>query len=69
MSFTNFPNYNASDSVIQNVILYLPAVIKEYKAGWRIEYWCFDPQKKQLVRQQFRIGRLVSPFKTKKEDW
>lgn len=67
MSFSDFPNYNSSDSVVQNVILYLPAVIKEYKAGWRIEYWCFNPQKKQLVRQQIRIGSIVARFKTKKE--
>ena len=58
------PHFTASDL---NKTLYLPAVLKEYPGGWRIEYWVTDPQTHILKRQQIRSQRIAKRFKTKRE--
>ena len=42
---------------------YLPAILKEYKAGWRIEYFAVNPQTGILERKQVKLTRIVSRFK------
>ena len=42
--------------------IYLPAVLKENKSGWLIEYYVEHPQTKQLTRKQIRLTRLISRY-------
>lgn len=46
---------------------YLPAVLKENKSGWLIEYYVEHPQTKRLTRKQIRLKRLVSRYSTLRE--
>lgn len=46
---------------------FLPAVLKEYKAGWRIEYFVLNPQTETMERKQIKVSRICSRF-TKKSD-
>lgn len=64
MQITENQHFTTSDFTKTS---YLPAVLKEYSAGWRVEYWVTDPQNNKLVRQQFRIQRITKRFKTKRE--
>ena len=64
MQITEKPHFTASDF---NKVLYLPAVLREYSGGWRIEYWVLDPLTNKLVRQQVRAQRIAKRFKTKRE--
>ncbi|MCQ2287101.1 MAG: hypothetical protein MJZ76_09580 [Bacteroidales bacterium] len=43
----------------QNMLLtnYLPAVVRDYASGSRIEYWVEDPATRQLVRKRIRLHK------------
>lgn len=59
---------NANFSALQfDKYDYLPAVLKENKSGWLIEYYVENPQTKILTRKQIRLTRLVSRYKNKNE--
>jgi len=44
---------------------YLPAVLKEHKSRWEIEYWVLNPQTEKLCRKQIKLTRIISRFKKK----
>ena len=44
---------------------YLPAVLKEYKSGWIIEYYVEDPATQELARKKIRLQRLMQRYKSK----
>jgi len=46
---------------------YLPAMLREHKSGWIIEYYAEHPLTKKLERKKFRLTRLVSRYKSVKE--
>ena len=46
-----------------NVNSYLPAILKENKSGWIIEYYVTHPQTKILTRKQIRLSRIVARYK------
>lgn len=46
---------------------YLPAVLKENKSGWIIEYYATHPITLILTRKQIRLQRIVSRYKSVKE--
>jgi len=46
-----------------NVNSYLPAILKENKSGWVIEYYVVHPQTEVLTRKQIRLSRIVSRYK------
>lgn len=46
---------------------YLPAVLKEYKSGWLIEYYVEDPSTQELARKKIRLQRLAQRYKSKSE--
>ena len=46
-----------------NVNSYLPAVLKENKSGWIIEYYAAHPQTEALVRKKIKLNRIVSRYK------
>lgn len=47
--------------------IYLPAVLKENKSGWLIEYYVEHPQTKELTRKQIRLTRLVTRYANKRD--
>ena len=51
----------------ENSINYLPAVLKENKTGWLIEYYAQNPQTNKLKRKQIRLERLVRRYSGKRE--
>lgn len=57
----NFPEYN------NTLAKYLPAVLKENKSGWIIEYYCEHPTTKKLTRKQIKLSRIVSRYKSVKD--
>ena len=46
---------------------FLPAMLKGYKSGWVIEYYAENPLTKKMERKKFKINRLVSRYKCKKD--
>jgi len=46
-----------------NINNYLPAVLKENKSGWIIEYYAAHPQTELLTRKQIRLSRIVARHK------
>lgn len=46
---------------------YLPAVLKEYKSGWIIEYYVENPSTQELSRKKIRLQRLTQRYKSKSE--
>ena len=46
---------------------YLPAVLREHKSGWLVEYYVENPATKKLVRKIIKINRLVSRYKYVKD--
>ncbi len=54
-------------STRQDIFMYIPAKLKEYKNSWRIEYSCLDPESKNLSRQQIRVDAIRKRFATKRE--
>ena len=45
-----------------NVNSYLPAVLKENKSGWIIEYYVVNPQTELLARKKIKLNRVVSRY-------
>jgi len=46
---------------------YLPAMLREYKGGWIIEYYAENPLSKNLERKRIKLTRLVSRYKSIKD--
>jgi len=46
---------------------YLPAMLREYKSGWIIEYYAENPLSKNIERKRIKLTRLVSRYKSIKE--
>jgi integrase len=46
---------------------YLPAILKENKSGWIIEYYAEHPATHVLTRKQIRLTRLVSRYRSTKD--
>lgn len=46
---------------------YLPAVLKENKSGWIIEYYIENPQTNTLARKQIRLKTLLKRYKSAKD--
>ncbi|MFT3753676.1 MAG: tyrosine-type recombinase/integrase [Paludibacter sp.] len=57
----NFPEYSGT------ITKYLPAVLKENKSGWIIEYYCEHPVTQILTRKQIKLQRIVSRYKSVKD--
>ena len=58
-NFTNQTN-NAINS-------YLPAVLKENKSGWIIEYYAEHPTTHILARKQIKLQRIIGRYTCKKD--
>lgn len=58
-NFTNLTN-NAINS-------YLPAVLKENKSGWIIEYYAEHPTTHILARKQIKLQRIIGRYTSKKD--
>ena len=48
---------------------YLPAILREYKTGWIIEYYVEHPLTKKLERKKMKLTKLVSRYKSVKDAW
>ena len=46
---------------------FLPAMLREYKSGWIVEYYAENPLTKNLERKKIRLTRLVSRYKSIKD--
>lgn len=46
---------------------YLPAVLKENKSGWVIEYYVVNPQTEILTRKQIKVNRIVQRYNKMKD--
>lgn len=46
---------------------FLPAILKENKSGWVIEYYALHPVTEKLIRKQIRLQRIVSRYKSLKD--
>jgi len=46
---------------------YLPAMLREHKGGWIIEYYVENPISHELVRKKVKLTRLVSRYKYLKD--
>lgn len=64
---TNY--FTSQNAVQQNLLLtnYLPAVVRNYESGSRIEYWVENPETRQLVRKRIRLQKIVCRFSNKKD--
>jgi len=38
---------------------YLPAILKEYKSGWIIEYYVENPSTQELCRKKIKLQRQI----------
>ena len=46
---------------------FLPAILREYKSGWIVEYYVENPITHNLVRKKVRLTKLVSRYKSVKD--
>jgi len=46
---------------------FLPAMLREYKSGWIIEYYIENPMTKKLERKKMKLTRLISRYKSVKD--
>ena len=46
---------------------FLPAMLREYKSGWIIEYYVEHPLSHKLERKKVRLTKLVSRYKSVKD--
>jgi len=46
---------------------FLPAILREYKSGWIIEYYAEHPIAKKLERKKMKLTRLTARYKSVKE--
>ena len=46
---------------------FLPAVLREYKSGWIVEYYVEHPISHKLERKKIRLSKLVSRYKSVKD--
>ena len=46
---------------------FLPAVLREYKSGWIVEYYVEHPFTHKMERKKIRLTRLVSRYKSVKD--
>ena len=57
----NLPDYSGT------ITKFLPAVLKENKSGWIIEYYCEHPVTQILTRKQIKLQRIVTRYKSVKD--
>jgi integrase/DNA-directed RNA polymerase subunit L len=57
----NSPEYKGT------ITKFLPAVLKENKSGWIIEYYCEHPVTQILTRKQIKLQRIVTRYKSVKD--
>ena len=59
----------AKSSILKSCFIsnFLPAILREYKSGWIIEYYVENPATHVLQRKKIRLNRLVSRYKSIKE--
>ena len=60
---------NVNKEIVKSCLTsnYLPAMLREHKSGWIIEYYAENPLSKKLERKKFRLTRLVSRYKSVKD--
>ena len=46
---------------------FLPAMLREYKYGWVIEYYVEHPHTHKMERKKIKLTRLVSRYKSTKD--
>jgi len=46
---------------------FLPAMLREYKSGWIVEYYAENPLTKKMERKKLKLTKLVSRYKSKKD--
>lgn len=57
---SNFTDYGTINT-------YLPAVLKENKSGWIIEYYVLHPVTKELTRKQIRLQNVMKRYRLVKD--
>ncbi|NDP22546.1 MAG: hypothetical protein GZ091_15910 [Paludibacter sp.] len=50
-----------------NINSFLPAILRENKSGWIIEYYCKNPLNHTLTRKQIKLQRIVKRYKSVKD--
>lgn len=58
---------NLPESQTTCINKFLPAVLKENKSGWIIEYYCEHPVSHILTRKQIKLQRIVTRYKSVKD--
>ena len=60
------PISEVKNEIVKSCLIsnYLPAMLREHKSGWVIEYYAENPLSKKLERTKFRLTRLVSRYKS-----
>lgn len=55
--------------VCENYLLtnYLPAMLKEFRSGWVIEFYVEHPETCRLVRKRIKLQRLICRYRTLRE--
>ena len=46
---------------------FLPAMLREYKSGWIVEYYVESPLTKKMERKKLKLTRLISRYKSVKD--
>ena len=64
MSVSEIKNQIVKSCLTSN---FLPAILREYKSGWIIEYYAEHPMSKNLERKRIKLTRLVSRYKSVKD--
>jgi len=59
------PTHQIFTNTVSSINSYLPAVLKEYRSRWEIEYYVLHPQTKKLTRKQIKVSRIVSRYSRK----
>lgn len=60
-------NQISSDLNNFGITKFMPAVLKEKKGGWIIEYYSEDPQNLVLARKQIKLARIMSRYSSVKD--
>lgn len=62
MAISEISEKHTKDRVSTN---YLPAVLKEYKSRWVIEYYVEHPIEQRMVRKTIKVNRILSRYGSK----
>jgi len=63
------PVSEVKNEIVKSCLIsnYLPAMLREYKSGWIVEYYAENPLSKNLERKRIKLTRLVSRYKSIKD--